>query len=374
MTQSKRYSARIMVDRKEVYLGVYDTVEEAVNARESAEDQYFGDFAQHKYRKETSQMENGRELSLEIREPEAGNFLKRIEWNREEFKTLVESAMERYNGIAFTEEQMKEAKAERAELNALKKAISDKRVQVKNEIMAPYTRFENEVREITDLIDKPIAEIDRQIKAYEDNRKAEKRESLKRYFDKIAGDLESDGVLSFEKIFDSRYLNATVSLAKAKKDIESKIERVRADLRTVESVEDEYKVIIRDIYQKTLDIGAAMSEMYRLKDLKRKEEERKAREAAEKEAEKEFEQKNVENKTERPAAQVEQAVERPPVETDAASTGVTRNIPPAQDPFINPPKEKRYKASFTVYGSKNQILAVRQFMLENHIEFKKGVK
>ena len=320
-------------------------------------------------------METAKELSLVISNPERGKFLERIEWNREEFKTLVESAMERYNGIAFTEEQMKEAKAERAELNALKKAISDKRVQVKNEILAPYTRFENEVREITDLIEKPIAEIDRQIKAYEDNRKAEKRESLKRYFDKIAGDLESDGVLSFEKIFDSRYLNATVSMAKAKKDIESKIERVRADLRTIESVEDEYKVIILDIYQKTLDIGAAMSEMYRLKDLKRKEEERKAREAAEKEAGKEPERKNAESKTERPAAQVEQAVDRrPPVETDAASTGVTRNIPPAQDPFINPPKEKRYKASFTVYGSKDQILAVRQFMLENHIEFKKGVK
>ena len=51
-TKSGRYLARIMINRREIRLGLYDTVEEAVSVRRAAEIQYFGDFAQHKYRKE----------------------------------------------------------------------------------------------------------------------------------------------------------------------------------------------------------------------------------------------------------------------------------------------------------------------------------
>ena len=223
-------------------------------------------------------MEDTRELSLVISSPEQGQFLKHIDWNKAEFMELVQGAMERYEGVTFTEDQVKEAKEERARLNALKKAISDKRIQIKKEVMAPYTQFEAEVSEVTALIDKPIAEIDRQIKAFEERQKEEKKEALRQHFLGITGDLSE--TLTFEQVFDKRYLNATVTLAKARKDISDKVERVGADMKTVESVEDEYRPIVRDVYRKTLDIGQAMNEMYRMKELKRQEEDRKAREDA----------------------------------------------------------------------------------------------
>lgn len=45
---SGRYRARIMVDRKEIALGTYDTIEEAKKARESGEMRYFGEYAPSK--------------------------------------------------------------------------------------------------------------------------------------------------------------------------------------------------------------------------------------------------------------------------------------------------------------------------------------
>lgn len=45
----------------------------------------------------------GQELSLVIVAPEQGQFLTRIEWNREELLSAVRSAMERYQGVTFTE-------------------------------------------------------------------------------------------------------------------------------------------------------------------------------------------------------------------------------------------------------------------------------
>lgn len=47
---SGKYQARIQVNRKEIRLGLFEKLEEAVHARQSAELEYCGDFAQHLYR------------------------------------------------------------------------------------------------------------------------------------------------------------------------------------------------------------------------------------------------------------------------------------------------------------------------------------
>ena len=311
-------------------------------------------------------MEDTRELSLVISNPEQGQFLTRIEWNYDEFKGLVQAAMERYEGVTFTEEQVKEAKEERARLNALKKAISDKRISIKNAVMAPYTQFEAEVKEITELIDKPIAEIDRQVREFEDAQKADKKEALRKHFEKAVEGMEFKP--TFEQIFDSRYLNVSVSLARAKKDITEKVKRFRFNIENViEGVEEEHRAIVRDKYLKTLDIALAMSEQNRLKELKRQEEERKTREAERKSA-------GTTPVSSRPATEESPRKAQPDVQIPTQTTEGNDVSQPAQDPFVNPPKEKRYKASFTVIDTMDKILAVKKFMVENGIHFEKGVK
>lgn len=228
------------------------------------------------------------ELSLVIKNPNEGEFLKHIEWNKEQFMELVASMTEQYEGVTYTDEQIKIAKSDRATLNAMKKAISDRRIQVKKAVMEPYTKFETEVAEVVALIDKPIAMIDSQIKEYDERVKNEKKQALKEYFEEIAADLE--GVLTFDRVFDQRYLNATVSLSKAKTDIKDKVERVNTDLNTLDSLDAEYRMFARDVYVRTLDMSQAMAEISRLQELKKQEEERSrqqeeaARKAAEAEA------------------------------------------------------------------------------------------
>lgn len=301
------------------------------------------------------------ELSLVIHSPEHGAFLKRIDWNRDEFKELISSIAERYTGLVFGEDQVKEAKEERARLNAMRKAISDRRIQIKNEVMAPYTAFEDEVKEIVALIDKPINEIDTQVKAYEERRKDEKKEDLLRHFQQQAAGLED--LLTFEMVFDKRYLNTTVSVAHAKQEISDKVERIRLDLKNIETLEPEYRLLVKNAYLKTLDLSKAIGEMYRLKKLK-------ALEAAQAAAEKPRESETAEM----PAPNVPK-----PHETvqsfQAADSQPTKNsvhdVPPAQDPFSNQPKPKQYKASFIIYGSMEEIMAVRQFMIDRKIRFGK---
>ena len=334
------------------------------------------------------------ELSLVIENPHEGEFLKHIDWNKEEFMELVASITEQYEGLTYTEDQMKAAKADRARLNAMKKAISDRRIQVKKAVMEPYTKFEAEVSEVTALIDKPIAMIDGQIKEYEDRTKEEKKAALKKHFEEIAADLE--GILTFDRVFDQRYLNVSVSLNKAKADIQEKVDRVHTDLRSLEGFcEEKYLTIAKDAYIRTLNVSDALAEARRLQEFDRKaEEERLRREEEAKEvAVKAAETQTAESVTETPENVTKEAenVTEPAKSVSEPIENVTEQaevIPPAAPvgSSIDTPDtsagskkameadSKPCKASFTVYGTKAQIMALREYMVQHNIKFGKVEK
>ena len=343
------------------------------------------------------------ELSLVIENPHEGEFLKHIDWNKEEFMELVASITEQYEGLTYTEDQMKSAKADRAKLNAMKKAISDRRIQVKKAVMEPYTKFEAEVSEVTALIDKPIAMIDGQIKEYEDRTKEEKKAALKKHFEEIAADLE--GILTFDRVFDQRYLNVSVSLNKAKADIQEKVDRAHTDLRSLEGFcEEKYLTIAKDAYIRTLNVSDALAEARRLQEFDRKaEEERLCREEEAEEARlaaeakaaaaKAAEAKTAESVTETSENVTKEAenVTEPAKSVSEPIENVTEQaevIPPAAPvgPSIDTPDtsagskkameadSKPCKASFTVYGTKAQIMALREYMVQHNIKFGKVEK
>ena len=125
-----------------------------------------------------------------------------------------------------------------------------------------------------------------------------------------------------------------------------------------------------------------MSERNRLVELKRKEEERKARDA---------ERRTAEAREAAIRTAHENAGKAPDTPANPATTESPRKVQPdaqipmqttegnavsqtAQDPFANSPKPKRYKASFTVIGSMEEIQAVKKFMVDNNIHFEKGAQ
>ena len=318
------------------------------------------------------------ELSLVISNPTDGDLIKRIDWNKEEFKEFVASITEQYTGVSYTEEQMQSAKADRATLNKIKKSISDRRIEVKNAIMAPYTQFENEVKEVVALIDEPIAMIDSQIKEYEERVRVEKKHELEAHFNGAVADLE--GILTFERIFDQKWLNTTVSLKKAKEEIDAYINGVRTDLENIDSMcEDKYRTVIKDYYIKCLNLTKTLGEYNRLRELDRKLEEEKARKEEEERLKAEQEAKRL---AEQEAAIETTKVTRNVIEESQVITEVTVKeeetveVPPVNesevvDPFASEKEVKKCKASFTVYGTEEQIMKLKQYMIDNNIKFGK---
>ena len=350
-------------------------------------------------------MSNG-EISIVIENPTEGQFLQRIDWNKTEFMNLIAEITKNYANVVYSDEQMKEAKADRAKLNSMKKAISDRRILVKKEIMKPYEQFEEEVKEVTALIDEPIQMIDNQIKEYEEQVKAEKKEKIKSAYDENIGDLGED--LPFERVFDSRYLNTTFTLSKALAEVKEKIEKFRMDLETIDGLSSKHKLNVRDIYVQTLDLSKAMAEDRRLNELEeRLEAERKAKEEAERkrlEAEaakrEEMERKKAELEQHREAdnqkeagqqiqaeqeeesrptndmgrtiSSIEQQAMSPVFQNEQDNQAEQENTTNNTESVINSFEEKRYKTTFWIKGTLEQIRELRSYMLENNIEFGKA--
>ena len=221
-------------------------------------------------------------MEFRLINPTEDGFLRVIKWNKEELEAAVRHKIAAYQNVVYTEDNMKQAKADRAELNKLTKAIEERRKMVKKIINEPYEVFEAELKEILELIQEPVGIIDRQVKAFEDQQKEEKKKSIQKSYDEVIGDLAE--VLPFERVFDIRYLNQTYKLAMAQTEVKAKVEKVRTDLETIDSLESKYKLNAKDVYIKTLDLSKALAENKRLSDLEEKleaEKRRKAKEEAE---------------------------------------------------------------------------------------------
>lgn len=330
-------------------------------------------------------------MELRLINPNESGFLQHIEWNSEEIRKQVQMMMSAYTDVVYTEDTMKAAKDDRATLNKFKKVIEDRRKEVKKKCMEPYEQFEKEVKEITALIDKPIGMIDSQIKEYEEKQKAEKKSQIQAAYDESIGEFGND--LPFERVFDTRYLNATFSLSKAMSEVIEKIEKFKTDIATIDSLDSKHKLNVRDVYVRTLDLSQAMAEDRRLRELeerleadrrakeeaerKRQEAEAAKREEAERQraeaAKREAERKAQQEQPTQPVSEMGKAIAS--IEHQAFAQATQTQEVEAPAPAKEPePEAKRYKATFWCKGSLEQIKALGDYMRANNIEFGKVAK
>lgn len=253
---------------------------------------------------------------------------KEIGFNFEELKAELSERLEYYNGLVVTEETIKEGKAERAKLSKLREAVEAKRKEVKRECMAPYTDFERKVKELVAIIDAPIAAIDGQIKAFDDLRLEEKRADIRRAYEAIVPGEQRD-IIPLERVFDPKWLNATVKMKAVEEALTEIVRRTEGDLLALDAVEPEFSVAVRTRYVETLDIGAALRYKQALRD---------AEETAKRRA------------------------------TTPVRVSATVNIPGAEPVY---PREKMYLLRLEFYLTQPQATALKQFLVENGIDYEK---
>ena len=283
-----------------------------------------------------------------------------IDWNKDELLKYVRSITEKYNGRVYTDDDITDARTDLAELNALKNTISDGRIRVKKAVMAPYDRFEAEVLEVTNIIIEAVKPID-------ENQKADKKKQLVAYFDSIIGDLAES--VTFERVFDPKMVNASTSMKKAKEGITDAVQQIRTNIETINTVVSEpYRSFAVANYLQTMKLAGSMKLAQRME----QEDRRKAELAAEAEKAKAAAPAPAPSapavEPPKPAAPVQPAPQ-PSSFVAAAEKAAAATPAPTPAPAESP--EKLYAMNFRAIGTKEQLIALRQYMKDNHIKYGK---
>ena len=264
-----------------------------------------------------------------------------IEFNFEELRQEITNRVAMYTNMVYTEDQVKMAKADRANLNKFVKALSDERIKVKKQCLKPYEEFEAKVNELSKIVQEPINLIDKQVKEYEGQKKQEKLDAITNFFNST----DHPEWLHIAQIMDEKWLNSSFSIKQVQSCIDAKLEEVKESLSTLSNL-PEFGFEATEVYKSSLDINKALNEGRRLSEIQKR-------------------------KTEHEAEQARlQAEARPITPIGQAIESIERQ---AFERCTNPPVEEapaKQWVSFSALLSMEDAMALKDFFESRQIEFK----
>lgn len=169
-----------------------------------------------------------------------------ISTNLTEIETALKEHLQGFNGIVVTQDTIKESKKDLAELRKLKDSIEDARKKVKKEWMQPYTEFEGRCKELVSLVDEPINAIDTQLKQFEEDRIAAKKEHIRELYVENIGEFAT--FLPFDSVFNPKWTNATSKDQDVIYDLSEKKLKVKTDLEAISALNSEIFDDLLDVY------------------------------------------------------------------------------------------------------------------------------
>lgn len=282
-------------------------------------------------------MAQDKELTLRLNTPIEELIPAMIAFNNAELLNEVKNRLETYQGRVYDESSISDAKADRATLNKFMDALNSERLRIKKIYTAPLDKFTAEVNEVIDTVKVVMIEIDKQVKTYDEKRKAEKFIECKEYFLSVLP-AELTGFIAYEKIHKDKWLNTSEKIPAVKKEIDTIIEKIKAELITIEALGGD-----------TTELKAMYFEGLSLTDTITAYERRKAEKQRIEQAKVEAERINAEQK------KVENMAEKQP-----------EAVAQTDEPV------KLFTVAFKVTGTAEQLNALKAFMSESGLKIERA--
>lgn len=197
-----------------------------------------------------------------------------------QIKEQVTQRVATATSLVCTEDTVKEVKKARAELNAELKAWEEKRKEVKSAVLSPYEQFESVYKDcISDTYKNADKELKSKVDAVEQELKNKKAAEVKDYFSEYLASKEIDFVT-----YEQSGINVTLSasLKSLKEQAKNYIDKITDDLQLIDTQEHKAEILVE--YKKSLNVSAAIASVTaRIKAIeeeKKRQEEAEARRAA----------------------------------------------------------------------------------------------
>lgn len=196
----------------------------------------------------------------------------KVEDNILEAKKYALELKEYYSTLVFNDEQISEAKDERASINKAVKKISDYRKNIVAEFKKPIELFEATAKETEKILKETSDFVDLQVKNFENKEKETRKENAKKIYENNIEELKE--ILPFEKIFNDKWLNkgnwkedGTSPIIE--KEIIEVREKVRKELKAIEELHSEFELEIKNSYLQDFDLSKAILKNNQLQEQKK---------------------------------------------------------------------------------------------------------
>lgn len=289
------------------------------------------------------------DLELVVSEKTLGS----LTTNAMQIRDIVKENLPKYDISNYNEDNIDQAKKDKASLNNAAKALTANRIEIEKEFMKPFGELKEVVNETVQLISQCSAKIDTVVKQSEQIYKDNKRESITLYFDE-----NNTNLVDFKKVFKEAWLNKSVSLKAVCTDVDLVLKSIDQDIETLRTFGADFDVL-RTYYMDTLNITNTVQYANRLK------EQRERAKAAE-EARKKAEEEN------RIAAEAvaQKKTEQHVFATSNPFAGQSESNQPS---FMEQPAQQPelLTRAFSVTTTRENIIALGDFMNERGIDFEK---
>ena len=287
-------------------------------------------------------------LELKIITPMEPGTLPEIQWNHEEAKAYTLQKAQEYQSIAYTDADKSAMKADRAQINKFVSAMEDERKRVKAFYNEPYEKFNAQVKEVLQPMRDTIQLIDQGLDEIEQKYREEKTELCRKYYDRHIGDLKE--LLPFERTIREEYYKRSFKENKLEQAYMDFFGRIREELKALEELPERFRDKAVLEYMKSFSLSDAIREGKRLEEMEKVMEERRLAQAREEEARKAAQALQAKNVPDAPAEPPEPEKQEAPEEEQ-----------PEPVLFLD----------FRVSGTREQLMRLRQYLIDNGLEFGK---
>lgn len=237
---------------------------------------------------------------------------------------------------------------DRATLNKLVTAFENQRKEVKAFYQAPYQKFETQVKEVLGPVRDAIKVIDDGLAEIERQYRVDKTNKMREIYEAKVGDLRA--ILPFEKTIKENWYKKAIKDKNLEQGYIDLFKRTRSDMDALDALPDRFRDKAVMKYMENYSLSEALTEGKRLEMLEAALEERrkKAEEAK--------------------AAQIKQQEEVPgPTVEKTAKVAVSAQV----IALVQKKAAPVVSLDFRVYGTKEQLMKLRQYMIDNQIKFGK---
>jgi len=165
-----------------------------------------------------------------------------IKINFDEMKKALTNTLTEYNGIIVTEQSLSSCKAKQKDLASLRVKIDNYRKDKKKDLSKPITAFENQCKELIELVEKAEGPIKTGIKVFDDQKRDSKRTQAEELAKEVAAEYSLNEKYAVRLEILDKYCNLTAKSNEVKEDLISKA----MTLKVEQDREDELIDIIKD--------------------------------------------------------------------------------------------------------------------------------